>query len=187
MELIRVSLVLSQFTMNKYVSAHVHPYKAVNLTTNATVPKKRKTKAEKEGPKKKRKAGGGLSTPYQLSPELARVVGKNILPRSKVTKYLWVYIREHNLQNPEDKREIICDSNFKNLVRAPSLILIPNGTYALFTNPRLSLVHQKMGGEDRVTMFNMNKHITPHLLEKLDASYYTASDAEEQADEDEEE
>jgi upstream activation factor subunit UAF30 len=183
-----MSLIFSQFTMNKYVSAHVHPYKAVDLTINATVTKKRKTKAQKEGPNKKRKAGSGLSTPYQLSPELARVVGRNILPRPKVIKYVWSYIREHNLQNPEDKREIICDSNFKNLVSAPCLILMPKGTYAFFTNnPRLSLVHKKMGGKDKVTMFNMNKYITPHLLEKLDASYYTASDAEDQADENEEE
>jgi hypothetical protein len=30
-----------------------------------------------------------------------------------------------------------------------------------------------MGGNEKVTMFSMNKHITPHLLEKLDKSYYT--------------
>jgi len=29
-----------------------------------------------------------------------------------------------------------------------------------------------MGGNERVTMFTMNKYITPHLLEKLDKSMY---------------
>jgi len=142
----------SMFTMNKYVGAHVYPFKPVDLTTNSTAPKKRKTKAEKDEAKKKRKTSGGLSTPYQLSPELARVVGRQILPRPMVTKFLWVYIREHNLQNPKDKREILCDA-------------------------KLKLV---MGGEERVTMFSMNKYISAHLLEKLDSSYYTPSDAEEQ-------
>ena len=44
-----------------------------------------------------------------------------------------------------------------------------------------------MGGEDRVTMFNMNRFITQHLVEKLDRSAYTHEDtaAVEDASEDE--
>ena len=30
-----------------------------------------------------------------------------------------------------------------------------------------------MGGKEKVTMFNMNRYITDHLLEKLDRSAYT--------------
>ena len=30
-----------------------------------------------------------------------------------------------------------------------------------------------MGGNEKVTMFNMNRYITDHLLEKLDRSAYT--------------
>jgi upstream activation factor subunit UAF30 len=48
-------------------------------------------------------------------------------------------------QNPKDRREILCDAKLKAV----------------------------MGGNEKVTMFSMNKHITPHLLEKLDKSYYT--------------
>jgi hypothetical protein len=48
-----------------------------------------------------------------------------------------------------------------------------------------------MGGNDRVTMFNMNRFITQHLLEKLDRSAYnheeTAVAEDEDEDEDEEE
>lgn len=143
--------------MNKYVGAHIHPFKPVDLTINSTIPKKRKKKDEQDQTKKKRKTSGGLSTPFQLSPELARVVGRQIMPRPKVIKHLWLYIRAHNLQNPSDKRQILCDS-------------------------KLKLV---MGGSDSVTMFNMNKFISAHLLEKLDASYYTASDGEEQNDDEE--
>lgn len=150
----------TMFTMNKYIGAHIHPYKPVDLTTNTAKPKKRKATAKGKKEKKKRKGGGGLQAPYQLSPELARVVGRQILPRPRVVKHLWGYIREHDLQDPADKRTVICDA-------------------------KLKLV---MGGEDTVTIFSMQKHITPHLLEKLDKSYYTPSDApEDEETEDEEE
>ena len=127
--------------MNKYVGAHIHPFKPVDLTTSST-PKKRKS--EQKGPKEKKakSSGGGLQAPYQLSPELSRVVGKQILPRPQVTKKLWEYIREHELQvslvfvlpclhfslvvsyrrklicfrlvqNPDDRREILCDQWLK--------------------------------------------------------------------------
>lgn len=151
----------TMFTMNKYVGAHIHPYKPVDLTTNTSKPKKRKATAKDKKEKKKRKGGGGLQAPYQLSPELARVVGRQILPRPQVVKKLWEYIRAEELQDPEDKRTIICDQKMK-------------------------LV---MGGEKTVTIFSMQKHITPHLLEKLDKSYYTPSDAGEdtESDKDDEE
>jgi len=90
----------TMFTMNKYIGAHIHPFKPVDLTSSN--PKKRKAPKEKKEAKKKRKGGGsnnsGLQAPYQLSPELARVVGKQILPRPQVTKKLWAYIRANDLQ-----------------------------------------------------------------------------------------
>eukprot|EP00545_Synedropsis_sp_CCMP1620_P013981 CAMPEP_0119013404 /NCGR_PEP_ID=MMETSP1176-20130426/8432_1 /TAXON_ID=265551 /ORGANISM="Synedropsis recta cf, Strain CCMP1620" /LENGTH=318 /DNA_ID=CAMNT_0006966493 /DNA_START=185 /DNA_END=1138 /DNA_ORIENTATION=- len=145
----------TMFTMNKYIGAHIDPFKPVDLTTNTAKPKKRKATAKGKKEKKKRKGGGGLQAPYQLSPELAFVVGRQILPRPRVVKHLWGYIREHDLQDPADRRTVLCDA-------------------------RLKLV---MGGEDQVTIFSMQKHITPHLLEKLDKSYYTPSDVEPADDE----
>lgn len=89
----------NMFTMNKYVSAHIEPYKAVDLTTNST-PKKRK--AEGEGGKKKKreraKQAPGSQAPYRLSDDLTAVTGKRILPRPQVTQALWKYIRENGLQ-----------------------------------------------------------------------------------------
>lgn len=43
------------------------------------------------------------------SPELAAVIGPEAVPRTEVTKRLWAYIKEHNLQNPANKRNILCD------------------------------------------------------------------------------
>ena len=37
------------------------------------------------------------------------------LSRPQTVKKLWDYIRRHNLQNPSNKKEIICDDKFKAL------------------------------------------------------------------------
>ena len=52
------------------------------------------------GPAKKqrKKKAVGLQPPYRLSPELATLVGKTILPRPQVISALWEYIKEKGLQ-----------------------------------------------------------------------------------------
>jgi upstream activation factor subunit UAF30 len=35
------------------------------------------------------------------------------LSRPQVVKHLWVYIKDRELQNPDDKREILCDPRLK--------------------------------------------------------------------------
>jgi chromatin remodeling complex protein RSC6 len=82
----------------------------------------------------KRTAGGGLARPVTPSPELAAIVGKDALPRSAVVSKVWDHIRKNNLQNPQNKREIVADDKLK-----------------------------KVFGKDRVTMFEMNKHLSSHL------------------------
>ena len=57
--------------------------------------------------------------------------------RTDVTKTIWAYIRENDLQNPNDKRQIVCDGVLKG-----------------------------MFGVDCVTMFSMNKYIGPHIQNK---------------------
>lgn len=139
----------TMFTMNKYVAAHIHPFKPLDLTPKEPKAKKatkRKRKGAETPLKKKRKPKKpGLQPPYRLSKEMTEVVGKEILPRPQVVTALWEYIKGKNLQNPDDKREIICDDKLKSI----------------------------MGGKDRVTMFTMNRYITDHLVEKLDRSAYT--------------
>ncbi|MBB3764136.1 SWIB/MDM2 domain-containing protein [Sphingomicrobium lutaoense] len=82
----------------------------------------------------KRKAGGGLARPVTPSPELAAIVGPNPLPRSEVVSKVWAHIKANNLQNPQNKREILADDKL-----------------------------QKVFGTDRCTMFEMNKHLSKHL------------------------
>jgi chromatin remodeling complex protein RSC6 len=75
-----------------------------------------------------------LQKRLQPSEELAAVVGTSPLPRGEVVSKIWEYIRSHNLQNPENRREILADDKLT-----------------------------KVFGTDKVTMFEMNKHLTRHL------------------------
>ena len=88
---------------------------------------------------KKSSGGSGkpnaLQQPLTPSPQLAAVVGTNQLPRGQVVSKMWDYIKKNNLQNPKNKREIIADDKLKPI----------------------------FGGKDRVSMFEMNKHLAGHL------------------------
>ncbi|KAI0041350.1 SWIB-domain-containing protein [Auriscalpium vulgare] len=88
-------------------------------------------------PKKKRAGGGGgFSKPYALSEPLAGLLGVDALSRPQVVKGLWDYIKLHEMQNPSNKREILCDDKFK----------------AVF-------------GTEKIDMFKMNKELSRHLTE----------------------
>lgn len=80
------------------------PAAAKKTTAKATKATKT-TKAKKE-PKAKTPR---VSAELTLSPELAAVLGTATSTRADVLKNIWVYIREHNLQNPKDKRMIVPD------------------------------------------------------------------------------
>jgi chromatin remodeling complex protein RSC6 len=79
-------------------------------------------------------ARGGIAKPVTPSPELAEIVGKNDLPRSEIVSKMWDHIKKNNLQNPENKREILADDKL-----------------------------EKIFGTKKVTMFEMNKHISKHV------------------------
>ncbi len=51
-------------------------------------------------------ANSALAQPKNVSPELAAVVGEGPMPRTEVTKKLWAYIKENNLQDPNNKQMI---------------------------------------------------------------------------------
>ena len=75
-----------------------------------------------------------LQQKLQPSKELAAVVGADPIARGEVVSKVWTYIKEHKLQNPKDGREILADDKLK-----------------------------KVFGKDKVTMFEMNKHLAQHL------------------------
>jgi chromatin remodeling complex protein RSC6 len=81
------------------------------------------------------KKPNGLQKVLQPSPELSAVIGPGQLSRGEVVSKIWAYIKEHKLQDPANKREIIADAKLKPV----------------------------FGGKDKVDMFEMNKHLAKHL------------------------
>ena len=58
---------------------------------------------------KKRAPNAAFMKPLTPSADLAAVVGANPLPRTEVIKKLWDYIKAHNLQDAQNKRNINAD------------------------------------------------------------------------------
>ncbi|KAI3429664.1 hypothetical protein D9Q98_005749 [Chlorella vulgaris] len=70
---------------------------------------------EAAAPAKRKRKAAGSSLGSFLSPEMEEFLGVARMPRTQVVKQLWVYIKEHNLQDPKDKRTIIYDDKLKKL------------------------------------------------------------------------
>jgi chromatin remodeling complex protein RSC6 len=81
------------------------------------------------------KANSAFMKPLAVSADLAVVVGNGPMPRSEVVKKLWEYIRSHNLQDPQNKRNIKADAALKKV----------------------------FGGKEVVSMFEMTKLVSAHL------------------------
>ncbi|MBA3526573.1 MAG: hypothetical protein H0T82_06595 [Sphingomonas sp.] len=75
-----------------------------------------------------------LMRPVKPSAELAAITGEASLPRTEVVRKVWDHIKKNKLQNPQNKREIVADDKLRPVF-----------------------------GKDRVSMFEMNKHLSRHL------------------------
>ena len=73
--------------------------------------------------------------PLQPDAALGAVIGNEPMPRTEVTKRVWDYIRQHNLQDPNDKRTIRADAKLRPV----------------------------FDGKDSVSMFEMTKLVNNHL------------------------
>jgi chromatin remodeling complex protein RSC6 len=76
----------------------------------------------------------GLDKKYQFSQELYDLTGKKAGTRANATKWFWDYVKANDLQNPSNKREIICDETL-----------------------------YEVCGKKKITMFEVGKVLTPHL------------------------
>jgi chromatin remodeling complex protein RSC6 len=114
---------------------------AKKSSARKAAPKKKaaakKAPARKKAPAKKaaRKPNAAFMKAMTPSAVLAAVVGSKPMPRTEITKKLWVYIKKHDLQDPKERRMIIADDNLK----------------AVFN------------GKKRVSMFDMTKLVNAHL------------------------
>ena len=63
------------------------------------------------------KKNSAFMKPVKLSKELEAIVGKGPMPRTKVVKEMWVYIKKHKRQDPKNKRMIIPDDKLKDVFK----------------------------------------------------------------------
>ena len=84
---------------------------------------------------KKRKPNAAFMKPMTPTSALAEVVGPKAMPRTEVTKKLWVYIKKHKLQDSKNRRMINADEALKPI----------------------------FGGKKQVSMFEMTKLDNKHL------------------------
>ncbi|KAL8062193.1 hypothetical protein ABFX02_02G130900 [Erythranthe guttata] len=91
-------------------------------------------------PSKEKKAStSGIMKPTPISPTLQSLVGAPEISRVGAVKKIWEYIKLHNLQNPSDKREIICDDKLKKL----------------------------FNGQDKVGFLQIAKLLSPHFIKTV--------------------
>ncbi|KAE8125451.1 hypothetical protein FH972_020258 [Carpinus fangiana] len=123
-----VSSAFQSFSAQPVPQQPVKPEPAAAVAEAPTVSAQPKATKRKGGP-------GGLNKLCGVSPELQAIVGQPALPRTEIVKQLWAYIRKHNLQDPSNKRKIIC-------------------------NDELRLVFET----DCTDMFKMNKLLAKHII-----------------------
>lgn len=92
------------------------------------------SRGRKPAGKKPAAATDGAHRRVTPSPALAAIVGKDPLPRTEVVSRVWDYIRKHDLQKPEDKRQIRADAAL-----------------------------EKVFGAKEASMFELNRHLSAHL------------------------
>ena len=85
--------------------------------------------------KSARKPNAKFMAPVQPDASLAAVVGSNPLPRTELTKKLWLYIKKNGLQDKKNRRNINADAALKVV----------------------------FGGKATVSMFEMTKLVSKHV------------------------
>ncbi len=99
-------------------------------------PRQAYVKKAKSSRKGGSKGASGIATKeYKLSDELSKVVGTDTSTRGNVMKLIWSYIKEHNLQDPNNKRTIVPDEKLAKV----------------------------FGGDQPIDMFQMTRVISSHF------------------------
>ncbi|KAK9691152.1 hypothetical protein RND81_09G179800 [Saponaria officinalis] len=136
---------INMFQMNKVLSKHIwpletadecsrsekkqkHPKEEDDDTECSRPEKKQKRQKEEDDDtdvekkpklKAKQQKGGpsGFLAPLQLSEAFVKFLGtgETTLSRAEAVKRIWGYIKENDLQDPSDKRRILCDEKLKEL------------------------------------------------------------------------
>lgn len=124
----------------KRKTAKRKPAKKKAVKRKKKVAKKKAAKrkpAQRKAAKKKTKRKPNVAFMRPVTPDalLSAVVGAAPLPRTELTKKLWIYIKKNGLQDRKNRRMINADANLKKV----------------------------FGGKSQVSMFEMTKLVSRHV------------------------
>jgi chromatin remodeling complex protein RSC6 len=74
-----------------------------------------KKPAKKAAKKKARKPNAAFMKPVMPNDKLAAIVGATAMPRTELTKKLWIYIKKNGLQDKKNRRMINADDKMRAL------------------------------------------------------------------------
>ncbi|AQZ17952.1 TRI1 (YMR233W) and UAF30 (YOR295W) [Zygosaccharomyces parabailii] len=146
---------INKIIVDRFQESQKHPkrlvsYEELQKQDEATAKRltngsKKRTKSSAGSKKRKTREGSGNSggfnrTKVMLAEPLSEFLGETESTRTQVVKSVWDYIKRNNLQNPEDKREILCDEKMKPIFG------------------------------DKVTMFSMNKTLSKFIRNSSDVT-----------------
>ena len=104
-------------TLKTQISTIINATKALDKQVKKELKNKDKiNKSKKTGPKKP----SGFAKPSKISDELCeflKVPKKSELARTDVTKRIISYVKDNNLENPENRKIIECDEKLKILLK----------------------------------------------------------------------
>ena len=69
------------------------------------------------------KKESAFSRPLTPTPELAAVIGPAPVARTEATKLLWDYIKANDLQNPVNRRNVLCDQKLQAVMCKPEVTM----------------------------------------------------------------
>ncbi|CAM0947252.1 unnamed protein product [Alopecurus aequalis] len=125
------ALMANSFSSSAAAAAAKKP--AVAAAAAAKKPKKVTTKADATEAKQLR----GIMRPVPVSPALSKFPGGGPeISRAGAIKIVWAYIKGQGLQNPENKKEILCDDKLKSI----------------------------FAGRDKVDMMEITRLLSPHFV-----------------------
>ena len=143
------------------------------LRTLATQSKKLRRKTRKRT--RNSKTPNGFTKTVNVSTEMLKFCGKSDgtqMSRNEVSHFIHTYIREHGLQNPQNKRQIVPDSKLKkilDLTKLRSKKELHEAARAKsekkgWTSEQLAAELAKITEKEHVNYFNLQRLVNHHYL-----------------------
>ena len=102
---------------------------------------------KRRNPNRAKNTSSGFMKPVKISKDMTRFTGWNeseLKSRVDVTRYICNYVREHDLQNPEDRRQIVPDKKLRSLLKLDKASL----------------------KAEPLTYYSLQKKIQPHFIKE---------------------